>query len=253
MSDNKDKILDTIQKLMARADSTTFEGEAAACLNRARDLLAKNQLSMEDVEMRDEDGDRLIILDEKGVPVGTWQPVLAKIVAQHCACEVVITRSIAVNKAGRMYRKKAIEFIGRKSEMTVMLYMFRVLHRQMRGLLDEYTLRIRVEREEAAGSLAPNQRQANFQARSYALGILDRLTATLAERQAAENNETALALVTPKVVGDWMDENVSGTSASQLDGVIDAGSYWDGQRDGATLTADEAIADAGERGRLGRG
>jgi len=188
MSERK-KILDKVRKLVERANGTDFEGEAKTCMNMARDLLARNQLSMAealDAPARTQKLEREEL--DENVMFGRWQVRLAQLVSEFTACETFCDR------AGG--RRRRLVFIGAPTELAVCKLLWDALYPQVYKRIDEEKARYRKSYAEHY-NCKPELWRSRRNTGNYIAGLMSGLEQALAERQAAEADCKALVLVKP--------------------------------------------------------
>jgi hypothetical protein len=111
-----DKIVDKIRKLLAKANGTTNEAEAAIFAAKAHELMIANELDMTDVEqVASVETDYLDV--KYGEP---WRRILAMSVAEYYLCQFVGSRAYDPNGKAR----PRFLFIGRKSRTSVTKEMY---------------------------------------------------------------------------------------------------------------------------------
>lgn len=152
----KEKILDTLSKLIAHRDSAfkiqSF-GEAEAFAAKINDLLLKHKLSMSEVETHEQDekdpfGKEWCEPKRHGFQSVTrrvwWQEQLAYIVAEAHFCKILVSRY-----------GNSVMFVGREHDRQVTVYLYTYLVR----VLGEYGYRIsRRERDKLKNSGDENWR-----------------------------------------------------------------------------------------------
>lgn len=226
----REKILDKVRKLMALAEGSTFEGETATALARARDLLAKYNLSMSDVE-REAYNEESPIHVHIDVQDGYWQAKLGLVIAG-------FTNTVCYLGGGR--GRKRIYIMGMEHEVEVGKYMFVHIARQIDKMMRKYRRELRDERERM-GYERQNARETSHHTRGYVLGIIARLKERLDERLAQESDNTCTALVLhkhPKVIAF---EDSLGIRRRRERGGSNA-AYEQGKRDGNKITINQGIA-----------
>ena len=101
MLDDKDKVIDLIQKCLKLSDSPN-ENEAEAALAKAQELLEKYNLTMEQVKL-EEDGSPCPELISQDIQVGssTWRKYLLFYIAKNNFCDIILGQSGYVHLLGR--------------------------------------------------------------------------------------------------------------------------------------------------------
>lgn len=132
MSDNK-KVLETIRTMLDIANrETTNENEADAALSRVQALLAKHNLSLEDVA-RSEDED-YVIAKTKLYDSLSFMHVLGSAIAALYFCKYYRGREWAYSRSGNSYLRERHCFAGLSHNAEVALLMFEYLHKTVTKL-----------------------------------------------------------------------------------------------------------------------
>lgn len=137
----KDKLLETIRKLMAKANGTENEAEAQAFANKAQALLAEHNLSMSDVKKEHRKEDDVIVEDNSMLTDSLpWRRSLATAVAQMYFCRYFYSFvKRASHRKNGYIRYDAHAFVGAKHNVEVAKIMFSYLNDTVDRLADEAT------------------------------------------------------------------------------------------------------------------
>lgn len=109
----ENKVMDKIKKLLAKAEGTNNEAEAQAFLFKAQELMAKNNLDMEDLKV-DSDSKEIIedvVLSGKKTTAAR-NLTLALIIAKNFKVEVMLSRRPGIEG-------KVIVFLGFKEDIKI--------------------------------------------------------------------------------------------------------------------------------------
>ena len=120
------KIVEKIQKLLDRANGTDFEGEAEACLRKARELMTANGVSEGDLaaHSRDEElgelGSNWLNGDEAGKSYFNWKKILLSCLSYYFDCHIINCSAGA--------RKIKIDVLGREANRITFEIMYNWIH-----------------------------------------------------------------------------------------------------------------------------
>jgi Protein of unknown function (DUF2786) len=129
-----EKIIDKIRKLLAKANGTNNEAEAAAFAAKAHELMMANEIGMDDVEEKEEE--RSVGRDYLDVKYGEpWRRILAAAVADYYLCTFVGSK--AYDQKGKI-RPRFI-FVGRQSRTAVSKEMYLYLEATCVRLAKSFT------------------------------------------------------------------------------------------------------------------
>jgi hypothetical protein len=224
--ENREAIVRKVKNLLARAKGTNFEHEAGVCLNLARDLLAKYNLSMSEVETRQyqEANPEEIKLEDSA---GHWQMPLAMVIAKYCNC-------VAFGRDG-----KTLYFLGMKHELEICHFTFGTVAQQIDKMLRRKRRELRDQRE-ALGIGRQNRRDSAQYTRGYAKGVIDYLNEALNKRVQAENTCTDLVIFSmhPKVQA-FKDRLKYVRSTTRI--TASSRGYADGLADGPKVQVHKAV------------
>ncbi len=112
---DKEKLLDKIRKILAKASNNPSEAEAEMAANMAQEMLARYNLSMSDVQVKDSSQDEIVT--DKSIVTAShpWRRVLAPMAAKLYFCEYMF-----IAGGG----KNVHMFIGGKGNVAVATMMF---------------------------------------------------------------------------------------------------------------------------------
>jgi len=228
----RQQILAKVQKLMRLADGTNYEEESAAALNMARQLLAKHNLSMTDLEV-DQEADPEHKTAE--LKVGFWQGKLAVVISNHLGCKMYYHTI-----PGYRGKQRTIRFIGMPTELELCMYMFESIERQIDKLCRKKRRELRDERQ-AMGMDRQDRGASSHYTRGYTLGIISRIEERLKEQiKREESDSTALVLVTnPKVI-DWCNRNLVSARPQRRKSASDTG-FAQGRADGNKVSLNNGL------------
>jgi hypothetical protein len=227
----RDQVVNKVKKLLDLSKGTNFDGEISAALNLARQLLAKYNLSMSDVEAQSYSKEEPRFMNSR-TKTGYWQPKLAKVVADYCNCRV-------------FYYGRVLRFIGMDAELEICSYTFHLVAEQIDKMMRSKRKEIRSKREEEFG-YRQDRRSTSYYTRGYSTGIIDKITLRLKERIEKEKtgveNETGTALVLvehPQIVV-WWDKNIEQKQKRRKRLALEAG-YSSGYKDGDSIRLNKGI------------
>lgn len=195
----REQVIEKVKKLLTLSKSTDFEGEISAALNMARQLLAKYNLEMSDIETAkyNEESPQF---KESGISKGHWQPRLARVMARYCNCHVF-------NQHNKLI------FIGMPAELELCHFTFNLVAKQIDIMMRKKRKELRAEREYNTGRRQDRQ-ASSFYTRGYSLGIIDKIDERLKERLNKEKEDNsdypgmALVLVKHPKVESWCNANL---------------------------------------------
>lgn len=120
------KIVEKIQKLLDRANGTDFEGEAEACLRKARELMTANGVTDGDLALHSREetlgelASNWLNDDEDGKTYYNWKKILLSCLAYYFDCKIVY--------CGAGSRKVKIDVIGREANRVTFGIMYNWIH-----------------------------------------------------------------------------------------------------------------------------
>lgn len=132
MNEINEKIIETIKKLLARAEGNSNEHESKVCILKAQKLMAQNNISMSQVEDRSSIDD--IIQGDVGEASRTswWEKQLSVIIAKNFKVYVYIKK---------YYGKTQIVFLGRETDVNIAKMSFEFIEKAIRRLSRKYTVK----------------------------------------------------------------------------------------------------------------
>lgn len=195
---HRDRIIDRIKNLLARANGTPYEAEAATALRMAQEFMSNYGLSMTDVELADELTDKIIKeeLTEHAdrLDPERWEMLLAKAVS--VVFDVKVVRNCH-------YRGSKLQYIGYQKDVTMAKVVFQVLYVACRAA--------------AIKQYPPSIPQLNAQMNRMRLSFMYGASERLCER-AHEEKQTAQAEPTGRYdlvvqekstrIDQWVKENM---------------------------------------------
>ena len=193
---DKMKAIDKIEKLLSLATSNN-ENEAQSALLMARKLMAQYKINEADLKERGPGKLNHVIYDRYSFSnvKNFWMLALAHVIANNHCCGFVCNRE---NSKTTVYW---VKFSGLDDDPQIAMVIFDYA-------VEHIVSKINERRNELAAMMldvrSRNQAIKMF-ADSYALGFAAGLKQKYDEQNAEECTETALVLVKPKEVGDYMD------------------------------------------------
>lgn len=228
----KEQAIDKIKKLLRLANGTNFEQEAATAMNMLRDLLAKHNLSMSEIENEDKRVKQSSIDDLVKNPFkqskGNWQTQLMMVIAEYCKCRVLISSPNNI-------------IIGMPFEVEICSYTYEMLHSQIDKMCKKLRRDLRKERESSYG-YRQDRRNSSFNTRGYTMGIIETLKKRLFEREKYEQ-EKGLIVVEHSALVEYCSRLKRSTSS--IGGRGGSGDmYKKGLQDGYKLNISKGISKA---------
>ena len=130
------KTIERIQKLLDRAEGTTFEAEAEACLRKAQQIMSSEGISAADIASKSKD-DELGVLGENKLNNGeaksyfNWKKILLNSLSYFFDCKLIFS------SAGS--RKVVYTVIGRESNRITFEVMYNWIHdKTMKAYIKEH-------------------------------------------------------------------------------------------------------------------
>lgn len=216
----REQVIEKAKKLFAVSEGTNFENEAKVALNKMRDLLAKYNLSMGDIDgNHSERNPEFKLMTEK---TGYWQGSLATVVANFCNCTAFYT---TVSKS------RVLRVIGMPHEVEICTFTFSHIAEQIDKLMRKKRKELRAQRQREGRDRQDRQASSYF-TRGYVDGIIIRLKQRLDDRLNDEAGGKALVLVQHPKVKDWVDKNIGRSLRKSRQQAASEEGFQQGFRDG---------------------
>jgi len=232
MSENgltREQIIDKVKKLMALSKGSNFEGETDTALQKARDLLAKYNMDMSEVEAKAYQ-EAKPEFKESDIQVGAWQFPLAKVIGSYVNCSPFYSSGI---------NGQCIRFIGMKAELEICIYTYHHVAQQIDKMCRNKRKELRAEREESGLNRQDRRASSEF-TKGYALGIIYRLKERIETRLQSEVKGTALVLVEHPKIMQWKRANL--VASNRRSRITASGTgYSQGYRDGDKVTINPGL------------
>jgi hypothetical protein len=226
LTDNS-RIIDRVRKILALSESDN-EHEAAIASVKAREMLAKYNLSMSDIVFEPESikATRIEVKARKNLESWMWE--LLNIVTKSCDCEYFH------HSGGKIF------FVGVGADHQVASYMFSYLYRTLLKLSLEYTK----SHPDYFFISASTQKLIR---KSFILGALETISTRLEEsEQNCPVTENALVPVKNSAIEKEMPDNIKKVSSRTQS--IDLRCYRDGIREGNNILLNKPVeSDNGQR------
>lgn len=212
--ENREKILEKIEKLLALAGNNPSENEAISAALKAQELMAKYNIELADLEGQSADQS---IVEVTYTPkanchyVRKWRYKLSLIIAKNFCC-----KTYSINR-------DAIAFYGYEKDAKIAVEVFKFLFETGNKLANRYYLKCKKEGRDTKGVL-----------NTYLVGFCDGI------KEVLDKQCTALMIVVPKEVEEAYAEHSKGFKAikNSLATSNDGRAYNEGRTDGrATATA----------------
>ena len=184
------KVIDKIKKLLSLAGNNPSDEEAKAAMMKAQDLLAENDLSLEDVDRDDDMVFACISQKGKRAPFW-WKQMIANIIANNFRCVVFIARNREEGLSG-------LKFIGHKLDLEVAIS---VTHLAIH--VADHQAKLFVKSAKRTGLICNRKAAARYR-NDFLRGWGGGLRLSFRTHVATRGNE--LALVRPKDVQKAVDD-----------------------------------------------
>ena len=237
----RERIVSKVKKLIDRANGTNFEAEAATSLNLARELLAKYNLSMTDVESNQYDAQKPET-KMTAVSAGYYQGSLAVVIGQYCNCSSFYSSNFGTRA------KRVLAFVGMPAEVEICTYTFETVAKQIDKMLRKKRKELRATRE-SEGKDRQNRKLSAFYTRGYADGIIQFLRESLRERIADEKCRVLVLVKNPKVSA-WCEDNLRPGKKRKQQIASEAG-FNAGYVDGSKVNVTVGIGSGKKRKQIG--
>lgn len=181
-------IKEKISKLLALADNPN-ENEAREALLKARELMAKHKLSLDDVEKTAESKVIREVLDVTCTKMtNPWAVELSAVIAENYCCRAYRNKK----NGGRIY---SIGFVGLEEDFEIAKRIFLYAYS---SIIDYCSQHIKTVPGDPSGS---RRRKCNAYGYGFTVGVLRAF-----ERQNEKNQEWGLVLSVPKEVDDSISD-----------------------------------------------
>ena len=127
------KAIDRILKILALANSTTFDGEAAAARAMAEALIAKHNISLSEIEVEANPRNKIVVVEY--TPFSTtamWEQIIAHAVGDLCGCGTYYMHAPGSEEY------TTFEFAGLVPNTEACLYILKEVHRQRKDAWFKY-------------------------------------------------------------------------------------------------------------------
>lgn len=175
-TNTKEDVIRKIRALLAKAESTFSEAEALACAAKAKQLMAKHEVSEEDVS-----DERIGSVHNHKRISDTWRQWLAVSTARWFNCAVIREEFERTNRSGDKVSEIGLVYIGRKSDALVAQLMTDHFVATVSRLANEYC-----KKDKARGQ---------NEWRKYAKGCALRLAQRIYELSKKQTDNRQLELV----------------------------------------------------------
>src|SRR5471030_2191640 len=135
-TNDKDKLLRRIRKLMALGTRNSNAHEAARALRLAQQLMQRHNLSEMDVTLSDISETECLQVYTDAVSIPGWLNALAAVVCMATGCRCWFSWYNTASRTGQSRRRRSLHFYGLNERPEVALYVFTVLSRQLRDATD---------------------------------------------------------------------------------------------------------------------
>lgn len=216
-SEERKKILDRINKIMALAKGSSFEGEADTAMKMAQSYMRQYGLSMSDIEFQEELKTEIkhnILEEESPRNIQVWTRMLAGSIAIVFDCQFVTCKN---------YKGKGIDklsFIGYTEDIEMTKVVFHCLYTSIR----QYS-RIHYKRP--------------LDKNSFRLGVCSRLLERVREEKQKDKQESKryeLIIVEKSThVKKWFEENLNVTKSKERNNKINPFAHAHGRKHADSL------------------
>ncbi|HEY4001050.1 MAG TPA: DUF2786 domain-containing protein [Candidatus Xenobia bacterium] len=129
----REKVLDKVRKLMAKAADPCNVHEAAASAEAAQRLMLLHKIEEAEIGCEPQDEDPItdidLLADSQQKAPTTWQRILLNAVSYSCSCKLVVI-------PGGNGRKGRLRVFGRGSDLDAVRYLYQALTRQINDLCE---------------------------------------------------------------------------------------------------------------------
>lgn len=209
--DKNERILERVKKMLALAGNNPSQEEAESALLMAQKMLAKYNMTMEDVGSIDDEDFREVVnesvTDYSKTP--WWHKSLSNTIAKNFKCKAITYKSSGYS---------SIRFVGFKDDVDVAREVFNYALEIANKKALQYTRKIRERGESTSGVR-----------NDFLIGFIEGLETKFRE-QVSSDECLALAIVTPKEVTDYVDTKLNLRKARV--NTINAGGNRDARNEG---------------------
>lgn len=195
MDDNKNKIIDKIEKLLALAGSDN-ESEAKSAMMKARELMAKHEIKREQLHEAQEE-ERPVVHYTSPSFSDDWCQMIASVIADNFRCRAIV---VSPHRSSGTYR---IQFFGYDEDAEICVNIFNYAVKVVRKRFAT----LRAIYADAEREFGRNEKM------NYVEGFCYGLEKNF-EDQKAKSESFALALVTPPAVVEYVN-NIPGLEADE--------------------------------------
>lgn len=199
-------IIRKVKKLFKLAGGTSYKEEAASAMEKARQLLAEYNLSMDEVTVEDE-GQKPTTEQAFGI-AGAWQESLLRVICNWTNCSPF--QSFGYERGGR--GKTTLKFVGMPAEIEICKYTYEAVYSQIKKLRKTKSRKEREARRANGESSADSG--SHYYLEGYTMGIIDHLRERLKKRVEEEETGRALVLVRNPKIDEWCNVNLGSRGRS---------------------------------------
>ena len=219
------ELLEKIQKLYALSGNNPNQHEAESAANKVQELLARYNLTLDTVLLKQEEVDKMSITPDFSHE--WWTRKLAQTIAEEFNCGYYRHETSFIDEFGIRVNTFAINFYGLPSDLEVVNYTFTFLHRTILSLLRKQKTQ------------SPTFRQ------NYALGIVDEIKEKLHsqrkhQEQSYSPKENEIMVIKNQKV-EMFGRSMGISNVSIGHGRQNANAYSNGRSDGKGISINQGV------------
>lgn len=191
----KEKALELIKKVMAKADNNSNENEVQVAMLKAQELMIKYGIEMSEVKTKGNKATDEALEDSlnSNGKMNWYNSLLASVIADNFRCEYFIRVGSKI---------KYMMFVGLKDDIEIAKEIYSYANDSLEYFTDKYIKNLRYE--DLTNDILNNQEYYNECKNSYISGFIRGLEQKYKEQ--VEQNEWGLMIVKPEAVLDYVSK-----------------------------------------------